>query len=253
MRVRLIGLSLCGLSLACLMGCADSGQAGSTLGRLGKSIGSVIAGPSESDIASALREALTQGTATAVTRLGKTDGFWKDPQARIPLPAFISRYESTVRAIGYGSTLDQFQLTMNRAAEQAAPQALEIFGQAIGDLTLADAKDILQGPNNAATEYFRRSTSALLQQRMQPIVAQATAQTGVTQQYKKLASKAGPILRLSGSSPPVDIDAYVTQYAIGALFIKIADEEARIRQNPAARSSELLRKVFGSSLAKSAP
>jgi hypothetical protein len=113
-------------------------------------------------------------------------------------------------------------------------------------MTLADAKAILQGPDNAATEFFRRTASQALYAQIRPIVVDATGRTGVTQQYKKVAAKAGPIMRLAGSTPPVDLDDYVTQQALNGLFTKIADEEGRIRRDPAARTTELLRKVFGS-------
>lgn len=241
-------LLVCGLGLAGAVGCADGGQSmKGALDGLGSAIGSVIpgtAGTNQSEIAAALRQALNQGTTAAIGQLGRTDGFWSDPRVRVPLPGFISKYESTVRAIGYGSTLDQFQLTLNRAAEKAVPQVTSIFANSISQMTLSDAKQILQGPDNAATEFFRRTSTNELYARILPIVSEATAQVGVTQQYKKVASKAGPILRLSGSTPPTDLDDYVTQQALNGLFTKIADEEARIRKDPAARSTELLKKVF---------
>lgn len=244
-RLRLLA---CGLGLAGVVGCAGGGQSmKGALDGLGSAIGSVIpgaAGTSQSEIAAALRQALNQGTTAAIGQLGRTDGFWSDPRVRVPLPGFISKYESTVRAIGYGSTLDQFQLTLNRAAEKAVPQVTSIFANSISQMTLADAKQILQGPDNAATEFFRRTSTNELYARILPIVSEATAQVGVTQQYKKVASKAGPILRLSGSTPPTDLDDYVTQQALNGLFTKIADEEARIRRDPAARTTELLKKVF---------
>lgn len=242
------------LLLPCVLGsslllasCADSGQA--MEGAL-KDIGTVLgaglpmAGPAQNDIAAALKEALNQGAGKAVNLLGRSDGYWADPAVRIPLPDFIGKYANAARTLGMGSTLDQFQLTLNRAAEQAVPQVTGIFANAITRMTLADAQQILRGPDNAATEFFRRTSTNELYLRIHPIVAEATAQVGVTQQYKKLASKAGPILRLSGSEPPADLDDYVTQRALEGLFVKIADEEARIRRDPAARTTELLRKVF---------
>lgn len=235
--------ALLGSSLLALAGCAGTGQG--VMDALGQ-IGSVVQGGglSQNDILAALRQALAQGTGSAIDQLGRSDGFWKDPQVRVPLPAFIGRYESAVRAIGYGSTLDQFQLTMNRAAEQAVPQAATIIGDAISRMTLDDAKEILDGPSDAATEFFRRAASEELYHSILPIVSAATAQAGVTQQYKKLANKAGPILRLSGSTVPADLDGYVTQKTLDGVFLKIAAEEARIRADPAARGTELMRKVF---------
>jgi len=240
-----IASALFGSLLLALPGCADTGQG--VRDALGQ-ISSVVTGSglSQGEILAALRQALSQGTGSAIAELGHGDGFWKDPQVRIPLPAFVGRYESAVRAIGYGGTLDQFQLTLNRAAEQAVPQAAGIIGNAISRMTVTDAKEILDGPRDAATQFFKRSASEELYENMLPIVAQATAQAGVTQQYKKLANKAGPILRLSGSTIPTDLDGYVTQKTLDGVFLKIAAEEARIRADPAARSTELLKKVFGS-------
>jgi hypothetical protein len=237
--------ALLGSMLLTLQGCADTGQG--VRDALGQ-IGSVVTGGglSQNEVLAALRQALSQGTGAAIAQLGQSDGFWKDPQVRVPLPAFIGRYESAVRAVGYGGTLDQFQLTLNRAAEQAVPQAANIIGNAISRMTVTDAKEILDGPSDAATQFFKRSASDELYQSILPIVSQTTAEAGVTQQYKKLANKAGPILRLSGSNIPADLDGYVTQKALDGVFLKIAAEEARIRADPAARSTELLKKVFGS-------
>jgi len=232
-----------GAVLPALAGCAATSQ--DVIDALGQ-IGSVVQGTglSQGEILAGLRDALRQGTTSAINQLGRDDGFWRDPQVRVPLPAFITRYESGIRAMGFGGTLDQFQLTMNRAAEQAMPQAAHIIGGAITRMTLDDAKRILDGPSNAATEYFRRSASAELYESLLPIVAATTEQAGVAQQYKKLANKAGPLLRLSGASEPTDLDGYVTQKALDGVFLKIAAEEARIRADPAARGTELMRRVF---------
>ncbi len=201
---------------------------------------------SQGDILNGLRQALAQGTTNAINQLGRSDGFWKDARVRIPLPSVISRYESPLRAFGAGSQLDQFQLTLNRAAEQAVPQVATIFGNSIQKMTVDDARAILKGSNDAATQFFRRTAGAQLAASIQPIVSQQTASVGVTQQYKKLVKKAGPMMQLSGSTPPADLDSYVTDKALDGLFTRIADEEKQIRANPAARSTELLKKVFGS-------
>lgn len=234
---------LVGAVLPALAGCAATSQ--DVIDALGQ-IGNVVQGTglSQGEILAGLRDALRQGTTSAINQLGLDDGFWRDPQVRVPLPSFIARYESGVRAMGFGGTLDQFQLTLNRAAEQAMPQAAHIIGGAITRMTLDDAKRILDGPSNAATEYFRRSASAELYESLLPIVAATTEQAGVAQQYKKLANKAGPLLRLSGASEPADLDGYVTQKALDGVFLKIAAEEARIRADPAARGTELMRRVF---------
>ena len=208
------------------------------------SVQSAAAGLTQTDLVAGLKQALGQGTQSAIAQLGKSDGFWKDARARIPLPAGIARYESTVRLLGYGGKLDKFHLTLNRAAEQAVPQVAQVFAGSITQMTVADAQQIISGPKDAATQFFRRTSSTELYDRILPIVQKSTADVGVTQKYKALTDKAGPVLRLSGSQSQ-DLDGYVTQKALDSLFLKIADEEARIRDNPAARGTELLQKVFG--------
>lgn len=199
---------------------------------------------SQSDILSGLREALAQGTTTAINQLGTANGFWKDGEVRIPLPAALAKYESTARQFGYGPKLDEFQLTLNRAAEQAVPQVASIFGNAVGKMTVADARSILQGSDDAATQYFRRTAGTELYSKINPIVKSATAKVGVTQQYKQLVGSLGPVLQMGGITA-TDLDDYVTNKALDGLFLKIADEEQRIRENPAARTTDILRRVFG--------
>lgn len=204
-----------------------------------------LAALSNSDIAAGLKAALAQGTRTAVNNLGRSDGFWGNAAARIPLPAPIAKLERTVRGIGMGGPVDQFHLSLNRAAEQAVPVAAEVFAQSVQRLTLEDVRGILTGPSDAATQYFRRSTSATLTAKFRPLVAKATANVGVVQSYQQLAVSAGPFAAALGA--PSDLDGYVTQKALDSLFVQVAAEEARIRSNPAARGSTILKKVFGAS------
>lgn len=204
-----------------------------------------LAALSNSDIAAGLKAALAQGTRTAVNNLGRSDGFWGNAAARIPLPTPIAKLERTVRGIGMGSVVDQFHLSLNRAAEQAVPVAADVFAGAVQKLTLEDVRGILTGPSDAATQYFKRSTSAALTAKFRPLVARATANVGVAQSYKQLAVSAGPLAGALGA--PSDLDGYVTGKALDSLFVQVAAEEARIRTNPAARGSEILKKVFGAS------
>ncbi|WP_211234492.1 DUF4197 domain-containing protein [Solimonas soli] len=201
------------------------------------------AGLDDSQIVAGLREALAQGVTRAVNELGRPDGFWKDPDVRIPLPDPLAGAEKTLRQFGQGNKLDNFQLALNRAAESAVPQVAIVLGDAVRQMSIKDARAILAGPPDAATQYFRRVSGATLRERMLPIVQGATAGVGVAQSYKKLAGQIGSWLQPAGKSIP-DLDGYVTDQALDALFAKIAIEEANIRQNPAARGSELLRKVF---------
>jgi ribosomal protein L22 len=148
-----------------------------------------------------------------------------------------------MRMLGQGKAVDEFLETVNRAAEQAVPQAAPIVGDAIRGMSIADAQKILSGPDDAATRYFRDKTSASLGEAMLPIVRNATNNAGVTKAYKSMLDKAGPAASMAGN---VDVDQYVTGKALDGLFLKLAEQEKSIRSNPAARSTDLLKKVFGS-------
>ncbi|MEC9340232.1 MAG: DUF4197 domain-containing protein [Pseudomonadota bacterium] len=197
-------------------------------------------GLSQDQAAAGLREALRQGAEVAVARLGTAGGFVDNPEVRIPPPGPLASMESGLRGIGLGSVADDFSLAMNRAAEQAVAVALPVLGEAVENMTLSDAVQIARGSEHAATDYLRATSAAQIQSRMLPLVSEATARTGVTGHYKKLTDRAGPLL----SAQVPDLDRYVTEQAVGGLFHVIAQEEQRIRQNPAARTTELLRRVF---------
>ncbi|MDR3417617.1 MAG: DUF4197 domain-containing protein [Nevskia sp.] len=197
---------------------------------------------SDSDIAAGLKQALAKGTSNAVKQLGRTDGFWNDPSVRIPLPGPVQQLESALQAAGMGAQLEQLHMSFNRAAEQAVPLAADVFGQAVQKLTLDDVRGILNGPQDAATQYFKRTTSDTLAAKFKPIVARITSKAGLAQQYNSLTASAGPMASMLGVP---DLDGYVTQKALDGLFLRVADEEKSIRTNPAARTTDLLKKVFG--------
>jgi hypothetical protein len=199
---------------------------------------------SESEIASGLRQALITGSERAVARLGVADGFWLNRDLNIPLPDSLKKAEKTLRTLGQGRTVDEFHLSLNRAAEAAVPEALPIFANAIRAMSLADARRILEGPPTAATEYFRGKTSAALTSRFKPIVMQATNAVGTTRKYKDLAGK---VSRYVPGYEMQDLDGYVTDRALYGLFRALGQEEARIRTDPGARTTEILRRVFGGS------
>jgi hypothetical protein len=201
-------------------------------------------GLSETDIAAGLKEALSTGTERAVARVGQPDGYWLNPRLRIPLPDNLKKTERLLRSLGQDRHVDEFHLSLNRAAEQAAPEAVAIFGNAIRQMTLADARRILNGPPDAATRYFQDRTTPALTARFRPIVSKATDATGATRNYKNLVSRAGRLVS-SADFQALDLDGYVTERALAGLFTTLADEERLIRENPAARTSELLRRVFG--------
>lgn len=239
MRTLRRGILMAGLLLA---GCA--GMSPEMQGILNDAVLAAGTGTSsgEAEIAAGLREALATGTSRAVGRIGVTDGYWANAQLNIPLPENLKKVEKTLRALGQGRTVDDFHLSLNRAAEAAAPEALPIFRDAIRSMTLQDARAILDGTPTAATDYFRGRTQGPLAARFKPIVMNATSAVGATRKYKELAGKVGKYV--SGFEAQ-DLDQYVTDRALAGLFRTLADEETKIRRDPAARTTELLKKVFG--------
>jgi hypothetical protein len=204
-----------------------------------------LGAPSNEEMVSALKEALDKGTRYAIDNLGREGGFLNDARVRIPMPDSLAWLEKTLRTLRQDRLADEFVDSMNHAAERAVPEAAAIFTEAIRDMTLEDARAILSGPDDAATQYFRATTGAALSEKMRPIVAEATSSAGVTASYKQMVAKAGGLGGLL-SRESTDIDGYVTGKTLDGLFLMVAEEEKRIRESPLARSSELLRKVFGS-------
>ena len=199
-------------------------------------------GLTESEIVEGLKQALEIGTGKAVMQVSKKNGYLKNPKIKIPLPKNVQKAENFLRNIGFGSKIDEFELSMNRAAERAAPKAKSIFWDAIKKMTFSDARQILKGPDDAATQYFRRKTATRLQDEFKPIVNQAMTEVGVTQAYQALDRK---IRALPFTEPlSFDLDEYVTDKALDGLFLMLAAEEKKIRQDPAARVTDLLKKVF---------
>jgi hypothetical protein len=196
----------------------------------------------QNEIVAGLKQALEVGTGHAVALTSKTDGYFMNPQIKIPLPEQVRKAEDLLRTVGLGEQVSAFEKSMNRAAERAAPEAKALFITAIQQMTFADAKKILQGQENEATLYFKEKTSQPLAQRFNPIVHDAMSQVGVTRYYQSIESKLR-VLPLSGQS--LDLDQYVTQKALDGLFFMLAQEEAKIRKDPAARVTELLKRVFG--------
>lgn len=210
-----------------------------------KSIGEALSGRelSESKIIRGLKEALQIGTGNAVQIVSRVDGYNKSPKIRIPLPEGVQKVEKLLRAVGYGSRVDAFELSMNRAAERAAPEAKAMFVSAIKQMTFTDAKKILQGRDNEATLYFEEKTRGRLHEVFRPIVHSAMSEVGVTRWYRELEEKVRSI-PFTGSLK-VDLDRYVTDKALDGLFFVVAEEERKIRQDPAARITDLLKEVFG--------
>lgn len=206
---------------------------------------------SQTQMASGLKEALGKGLQNAIKQLGHDGGFLTNLNVKIPLPEKLRSVEKSLRALKQDKLADEFVATMNHAAEQAVPEAASVFGDALKQMSIEDAKSILTGTNNAATQYFRRTTQTNLYAKFYPIVKAATAKTGVTSAYKNMISKVGGSSGFGGlannylGTEAVDVDAYVTNKALDGLFKMVADEEKRIRENPVARTTDLLKQVFG--------
>ncbi|MFM9887594.1 MAG: DUF4197 domain-containing protein [Burkholderiales bacterium] len=198
---------------------------------------------SNQDAVTGLREALVQGSGRAVGLLGKTDGFLGNPQVRIPLPQSLQRIEGTMRMFGLGHQADELVTTMNRAAESAVPEARTLLVDSIKKMSISDAKGILAGPPDGATQYFKRTTSSALAARFLPIVQQATAKVQLTEMYNNYAGKAASFGLLNAED--ANLDQYITQRALDGLFTMIAEEEKSIRANPMGSAVNIVKRVFG--------
>lgn len=215
---------------------------------------SSLTGLSQEQLVGGLKEALGKGVEHAVASLGRDGGFLTNLNVKIPMPEKLKTVEKTLRTLGQEKLADDFVGSMNHAAEKAVPVAASVFGDAIKQMTIEDAKAILSGSNDAATQFFRRTTQTNLYAKFHPIVQTATDQVGVTAQYKQMMGKLssaeslGGLFggRLSSKFSAGDIDGYVTDKALDGLFKVVADEEKNIRANPVARTTDLLQKVFGS-------
>ncbi len=197
----------------------------------------------QEEMINGLKEALQVATERAVDKLGRENGFLAHPQLRIPMPESLNNIEKLLRKLKQDELADEFVATLNHAAERAVSEGADIFTDAIRGMTLQDAAGILNGPDDAATRYFRQRTETPLTQRMQPIVSGATEATGVTRTYKRVLDKTDFLARYM-KPEETDLDAYITNRALNGLFHELALEEARIRKDPIARTTELLRRVF---------
>jgi hypothetical protein len=197
----------------------------------------------DSTIASGLKEALSIGTKNAVTSVSQTDGYFGNAIIKILMPEKIQNVATVLGKLGYQKQVDDFILSMNRAAEKAAPQAASLFVGAIKEMTLEDAKGILTGGDTSATDYFKKKTSDNIYTAFKPIISSSMNEVGVTRSYKTMMDKytALPFMK----SQSLDLDHYVTNKAMDGLFYMIGQEEKKIRTNPAARVTDLLKKVFG--------
>lgn len=196
-----------------------------------------------SKIVSGLREALEIGTGNAINLTGRIDGFFKNAAIKILMPKQLEPVGKGLRLVGQGRLVDEFVLSMNRAAEKAAPAARKIFIDAIKEMTFDDARRILTGGDTAATQFFREKTEDRITNAFRPIVEQSMDDVGATKKYKDLMGKFDTIP--FAKSQAIDIDQYVVDKALDGLFYMVGEEEKKIRKNPAARVTSILRDVFG--------
>lgn len=198
---------------------------------------------SQPDAASALRAALERGAQIAVSQLGVADGFLSNDKVRIRLPDVLERAAPVLRTVGRGKQLDDLTTAMNHAAENAVALALPLLNQAIRRMTLADALRILKGGDNAVTDYFSEQTRTPLTGSFQPVVAKAVDKLAITRTYNEVARKASKLGLIRGNT--VTVQEHVTSRALDGLYFVIGEEERRIRRDPAATGSAILKKVFG--------
>ena len=208
-----------------------------------KLINSKNNGLTEKDAADGIKEALVNGTGESVKQVSVLNGYWGNPEIKIPFPTEAKEMESKLRTIGMGKKVDEFNESMNRAAEKAASEAKPIFLTAIKEMTVRDAVNIVKGTDNAATMYLKNNTSPQLIDKFQPIIKTSLDNVNATRYWSDLITIYNKIPMVKKMNP--DLPQYVTQKAIDGLFIMIAKEELKIRKDPVARTSELLKKVFG--------
>jgi len=205
--------------------------------------GAGLAEISNKDAAAGLKEALTRGSQAAVAALGKQDGFLRNERVRIALPAGLHKIEGLMRTFGMGKYADELVTTMNRAAELAVVEAKPLLVNAVKNMSVQDAKAILMGGQDSATQYFKRTTSGPLTERFLPIVAKATQKVKLADKYNEFAGKGAKFGLVDARD--ADLNQYVTRKALDGLFVVIADEEKKIRQDPLGAASGLISKVFG--------
>lgn len=220
-----------------------SAQINQTLGDVNKTLGG-DAPLTSAEVAEGLKEALIKGISNGSDIVSQIDGYFKNPEIKIPFPPDVKKVEDRLRQIGLGNEVDKFILTLNRGAEDAAKEAKPIFIAAIKQMTIQDAFGILRGEQDAATQYLKRTTSSLLKDKFKPVIKNSLEKVNATRYYGDIVQRYNQIPMVQKVNP--ELDDYATDKAIEGLFFMIAKEEQNIRANPAARTTELLRRVFGS-------
>jgi len=230
------------LAVGVIAGACTTAQINQTLGEVNKTLGGSGA-LTTTEVAQGLKEALVVGISKGSDLVSQVDGYLKNPEIKIPFPPDVRRVEEKLRQIGLGSEVDKFVTALNRGAEHAAREAKPIFVEAIRSMTIEDAWAILKGEEDAATQYLKRTTSGLLKEKFKPVIQRSLNEVNATRYYGEIVTRYNQIPFVQKVNP--DLDDYATDKAIEGLFHMIAREEKNIRENPVARTSELLRRVFG--------
>ncbi len=229
------------LSISLLTACTTA-QINQTLGAVNDTLGGQNSLTSD-QVGQGLKEALTKGISKGADQVSQVDGYFKNSKIKIPFPPKVQKVETKLRELGLGNQVDKFVMTLNRGAEDAAKSAKPIFISAITSMTIADAWNILKGEENAATNYLKRVTSDQLMQKFRPVMASSLDKVNATKYYGDVIGTYNKIPFVEKVNP--DLKEYATQKAVDGLFFMIAKEEKNIRQDPVARTTELLKKVFG--------
>lgn len=231
------------LALTVILGGCTTAQINQTIGDVNKGMGGSGPQLTSAEVAEGLKEALIKGISTGSNLASQLDGYYKNPEIKIPFPPDVKRVEDKLRQIGFGGEVDKFVMTMNRGAEDAAKESKAIFITAIRAMTIQDAWGILKGQDDAATQYLKRTTSAQLKEKFKPVIQNSLDKVSATKYYTQIITRYNQIPLVQKANP--DLNDYATDKAIEGLFLMIAKEEKNIRLNPVARTTELLKKVFG--------
>ncbi len=246
MRYTIIGaLALCLVPAGCET--ESGGDFGQVLGEVLEGIEAGQSGSGEltlAEIDAGLRQALEIGTERVASQIGVVDGYWKDPQIQIPLPGRLGQVQNELGKLGLSGPLDDLQLRMNRAAEDAVPAGKQIVIDAVKSITIEDALSILQGGDSAATDFLRSRTEVSLRQTFTPYVENALDSSGAYRALDSVTSNQ-PLLAIAATDYKSDLTSFAVQFGLDGLFTYLAVEEKKIRDNPVARTTELLRRVFG--------
>lgn len=225
-----------------ILGACTSAQINQTIGDINKTLGEGTP-LTTAEVAEGLKEALIKGISTGSDLASQLDGYFKNPEIKIPFPPEVKKVEDKLRQIGLGGEVDKFVMTLNRGAEDAAKEAKPIFISAIRSMTIQDAWGILKGQPDAATQYLKRTTSLQLKEKFKPVIQNSLSKVNATRYYGDIVNTYNKIPLTEDINP--NLDDYATDKAIEGLFLMIAKEEKNIRQDPLARTTELLKKVFG--------